>query len=85
MIGEGEAPLRRGGNGSVHERAFSAENGDVSRDRGNGGHWGSKVFVSRGGHENVVSVNSDILVKRSEEEGIEDFLSYLGGSGRHRW
>jgi hypothetical protein len=24
-------------------------------------------------------------VKWGEQEGVEDFLSYLGGSRRHRW
>ena len=84
MVGEGEAPLRHGGSGSVHERVFSAENRDVSRDWGDGGHRGSKVLASRGGDENIVGVNGDILMEWGKEEGIEDFLGYLGGSGRHR-
>ena len=84
VVGKGETPLRRGGSGSVHERAFGAENGDVSCDWGDGGHQGSEILASRGGDENVVGVDGDVLVKRGEEEGVEDFLSYLGGSGRHR-
>ena len=83
VVGEGEAPLCRGGSGSVHERAFSAENRDISCDWGDGGHWGSKSLASRGGDENIIGVNGDILVKQGKEEGVEDFLSYLGGSGRH--
>ena len=84
MIGEGETPLRRGGSGSVHERAFGTENGDVSCYGSISGHWGSEILVSRGGDENVIGVYSDILMEWGEEEGIEDFLSYVGRSGRHR-
>ena len=84
MVWKGETSLRRGGCGSVHKRAFSTENGDVSCDWGGGSHRGSEVFTSGGGDEDVVRVDGDIFVKRGEEEGVEDFLSYLGGSGRHR-
>ena len=83
VVRKGEAPLRRGGCGSFLERSLSAEDGDVSCDRSGGGHRGSKVFASRGGDEYVVRINGDVFVKRGEEEGIEDFLSDLGGSGRH--
>ena len=83
MIGEGEAPLRRGGCRSVLKRAFSAENRDVGRSRGSGGHRGSEVFTSRGSDEDVVGVNSDILMEWSEEESVEDFLGDVGRCGRH--
>ena len=84
MVWKGIAPLRRGGCGSIHERALSAENGDISCNRGGSVHRGLGGFVSRGGDENIVGVNGDVFVKRCEEEGVEDFLGYLGGSGRHR-
>ena len=83
VVRKGEAPLRHGGCRSVRERVFDAENGDVSRNRGGSGHWGSEVFASRGGDEYVVGINGDIFVKRGEEEGIEDFLSDLGRRRRH--
>ena len=84
VVREGEAPLRHGRSGNVHKRAFRAKNRDISRDWGGGGHQGSEILASRGGDENIVRVNGDILVKRGKEEGVEDFLGYLGGSGRHR-
>ena len=84
MVRKGEASLRRGGSGSIREGAFSTENGDISCNRGSGGHWGSEVLASRRGDKDVVGVDGDVLVKRGEEEGVEDFLSDLGGSGRHR-
>ena len=84
MVGEGETPLHRGGCGSIHKRTFGAEDGYIGRGWGVHGHWGSKVFMSWGGDKDVVGVNGDILVERSKEESVEDFLSDLGGSGRHR-
>ena len=84
MIGEGETPLCCSGSGSVHERAFGTENRDVSCYGGISGHWGSEILTSRGGDENVIGVYSDILMEWGEEEGVEDFLSDLGRSGRHR-
>ena len=83
VVRKGEAPLRRGGSGSVRERACCAEDGNISHCWGRGSHRGSKVFTSRGSDENVIGIDGDILMKRSKEEGIEDFLSYLGRSGRH--
>ena len=83
VVRKGKAPLHRGGCGSVHERALGAENGDVSCDWGSGVHRGSEVFASSGGDENIIRVNGNIFVKWGKEEGVEDFLSYLGGSGRH--
>ena len=83
VIREGEASLRGGGYGSACEGAFGAEDRDVSRDRGISGHRGSEVFAARRGDEDIVGVDSDILVKWSEEEGVENFLSDLGRSGRH--
>ena len=84
MVWKGETPLRRSGCRSVHERTFGTENGDVGCDWGGSVHRGLEVFMSGGGDEDVVGVDGDILVKWGEEEGVEDFLSYLGGSGRHR-
>jgi hypothetical protein len=83
VIGKGKTPLRHGRSGSVYERAFGAENGDVGHDWGTHGRRGSEVLTSGGGDEDVVGVDGDVFVKRGKEEGIEDFLSYLGGSGRH--
>ena len=86
VIGERETPLRCGGCRSVRERAFSTEDGYISRGWGSRGYRGSEVFTSRGSNKDIVRVNGDIFVERSEEEGVEDFLSDLGGSGRHcRW
>ena len=85
VVGKGKAPLHRGGCGSVRKRTLGAEDGDVSRDWGSGVHWGSEVFASRGGDKDVIRINGDIFVKRGEQEGVEDFLSDLGGSGRHCW
>ena len=84
MVRKGEAPLCHSGRGSVRERAFSAKNGDVGCNWGSRGHRGSEVLTSRGGDENIIGVDGDILVERGKEESVEDFLSYLGGSGRHR-
>ena len=84
VVRKGEAPLRCGRCGSVHERALGAENRDVSCDWGSGAHQGSEVFASRGGDENIVGVNGNVFVEWGKEESIEDFLGYLGGSGRHR-
>ena len=83
VVWKGKTSLRRGRCGSVSERTLGAENGDVSCDRGSGGHRGSEVFLSRGGDEDVVGVHGDVFVKWGEEECVEDFLSDLGGSGRH--
>ena len=85
MVRKGEAPLRRGGSGSIRERAISAEDGDVSRDWGSGVHRGSEVLASRGGDENVVGVNGNVLMEWGKKESVEDFLSYLGGGRRHSW
>ena len=84
VVWKGKAALHRGGCRSVHEGSFGAEDRDVGRDRRIGSHWGSEVFASRGGNEDIVGVNSDVLVKRGKEESVEDFLGDLGRSGRHR-
>ena len=84
VVWKGETPLRRGGCGSVHKRAFSAKNRDVSRNRGSGGHWGSEVFTSGGGNEDVVGVDGNIFVERGEEESVENLLGDSGRCGRHR-
>ena len=83
VIRNGEAPLCRGGCGSVHKGTFGAEDGHIGYSWGICGRRGLKVFTSRGGDEDVVGVNGDVLVERSKEESVEDFLSDLGGSGRH--
>ena len=83
MVRKGEAPLRRGGSGSVRKRATGAEDGDVGHDWGSGVHRRSEVLTLRGGDENVVGVNGNVLVKRGEKESVKDFLSYLGGGRRH--
>ena len=83
VVREGETPLHRGGCRSVCEGTFGAENGDVSRSWGRSIHWGSEVFAARGGDKGVIRVDGDILVERGKEEGVEDFLSYLGGRERH--
>ena len=86
VVWKGETPLRRGGDGSVGKRTTGTEDRDICRGWSGGGHWGSEVFSSRGGDENVVWVNGNIFVKRGEEESVEDFLGDSGRSGRHsRW
>ena len=84
VIRKGETPLCRSGCGSVHKRTFSTEDGYISRGWGICGHWGSKVFTLQGGDKDVIRVNGDVLMEQSKEESVEDFLSDLGGSGRHR-
>ena len=83
MIGKREAPLCRGGCGSVREGAVSAENGDVGCGWGRSIHRGSEVFMMGGSDKDVVRVNGDVLVEWGKEESVENFLSDLGGSGRH--
>ena len=83
VVRKGEASLRRGGSGSIREGAFSTENGDISCNRGSGGHWGSEVLASRRGDKDVVGVDGDVLVKWSKEESVEDFLGYSRRGGRH--
>ena len=84
VVGKGEAPLRHGGGGGIHERVFGAENRDISRGQGSGGHRGSEVLALGRGDEDIVGVDGDILMEWGEEEGIKNFLSYLGRRGRHR-
>ena len=83
VVGKGETSLRRGGCGSIRERTSGAEDGYIGCSGGVCGHWGSKVFTSWGSDEDVVGVNSDILMEWSEEESVEDFLGCPRGSGRH--
>ena len=85
VVRKGEAPLRRGRCGGVRKGTLGAENRDISCDWSSDVHWGSKVFTMGRGDKDVVGVNSNVLVKRSEEESVEDFLGDLGGSGRHCW
>ena len=84
VVWKGKASLRCGGSGSVCERAFSAEDGDIGRGWGGGSHRGSEVLASGRGDEHVVGIDGDVLMKRGKEESVEYFLSDLGGSGRHR-
>ena len=83
VVREREASLCCGGRGSVCEGASGAEDRDGSRDRGGGSYRGSEVFTSGRSHKDVVGVNGDVFVERGEKESVEDFLSDLGGSGRH--
>ena len=83
VVRKGETPLCRGGYGSVREGTFGAENGDVNHYRSSGGHWGSEVFVTRRGDEDIVGIDSDVFMKRGEKESVEDFLGDARGSGRH--
>ena len=83
VVREGEASLRRGRRGGVCEGASGTEDRDVSRARGIGGHRGSEVLAARGGDEDVVGVNGDVLVEWGKEKSVEDFLGYLRGGGRH--
>ena len=84
VVGEGETPLRRSGCRSICEGTFGAKDRDVGCDRGVGSHQGSEILVVRRGNKDVVGINGDVFVERGEEEGVEDFLSDLGRSGRHR-
>ena len=84
VVREGETSLRHGRCGSVLERTFGGENGDVSRHWGSGVHRGSEVFALRGGDENIVGIDGNVFVKRGKKESVEDLLGDLGGSGRHR-
>ena len=83
VVWKGKASLCRGGRGSVREGTSGAEDRDVGRDGGTGGHRGSKVFATRRSDEDVVGVDGNVLVEWGEEEGVEDFLSDLGRSGGH--
>ena len=83
MVRKGGTSLCRGGYGSIREGAFGAKDGDISRGWGVGVHWGSEVLVSRRSNENIIGVDGNVFVERGEKEGVKDFLSYLGGSGRH--
>ena len=74
----------RGGCRSVCKRTLGAENGDMGCDWGNGVHWRTEVLTAGRGDEDVVRVDGDVLMEWGEEEGVENFLSDLGGSGRHR-
>ena len=83
VVGKGEAALRGGGSGSIHERAFGTEYGDIGCDWGSGGHRGLEVLTSRGGDEHVVRIDGDVFVKWGKEKSVEDFLGYAGRCGRH--
>ena len=84
MIRKWETSLGRGGSGSVLKRVSSVENGDIGHNWSSGGHRGSEVFTSGRGDEDIVGVDGNVLMKWGEEEGVEDLLSYVGGSRRHR-
>jgi hypothetical protein len=83
VVREGETSLCCGRYGGVRQRTSGAEDGYIGCGWGSGGHRGSEVFTSGGSDKDVVGVDSNILVERGEEEGVEDFLGDLGGSRRH--
>ena len=83
VVREGETPLCHGRCGSVCQRTFGAEDGYIGCGWGICGHRGSEVFASGRSDEDVVRVYGDVLVEWGEEEGVENLLSDLGGSGRH--
>ena len=83
VVREGKTSLRRGRCGGICEGSSGTKDRDISRARGICGHRGSEVFTARGGDEDVVGVNGDILVKRGEEKRVEYFLGYARRCGRH--
>ena len=83
VVREGETSLRRSRCGTIRQRTSGTEDGYISRGWSVGGHRGSEVFASGRGDEDVVGVDGNVLVERGKKEGVEDLLSYLGGSGRH--
>ena len=83
VIRKGKTSLRCGGYGSVCKGASGAEDRDISRNGGIGGHRGSVVFATRRSDKDVVGVNCNVFMKRGEEESVEDFLGYARGCGRH--
>ena len=83
VVGKGETPLCRGGCRSVHERTLGAQNRDIGCGWGSSVHRGSEVFAMGRGDKDVIGIDGDVFVKRGEEESVEDFLGYLGRSGRH--
>ena len=83
VIREGEAPLRRGGCGSVFKGTSGIEDRDVGCTRIIRGHRSPEVLATGGSDEDVVGVNGNILVEWGEEESVEDFLGDLGRSERH--
>ena len=74
MVREREASLCRGRDWRIGKRLSSGEDGDVSRDGRIGRHQGSKVFLSRGGHKDIIRINGDILVEWGKKESVEKFL-----------
>ena len=84
VVREGETSLCRGRCGNVRQGSSGVEDGYIGRGWGIGGRRGSEVFASGGSDEDVVGVDGNVLVERGKEEGVEDFLSDLGGSRRHR-
>ena len=83
VVREREAALSRGGRGGIYKGTPGAKNRDIGCGRGTSGHRWPKVFASGGGDKYVVGVDGNVFVERGEEEGVEDFLSYAGRSGRH--
>ena len=83
MVGKREATLRSSGYGSVRQLSSGTKNGYIGCSWGVGSHRRSEVFASRRSDEDIVGVYSDVFVERGEEEGVENFLGDLGGSGRH--
>ena len=83
VVREREAALSRGGRGGIYKGTPGAKNRDIGCGRGTSGHRWPKVFASGGGDKYVVGVDGNVFVKWGEEEGVENFLGDLRGSGRH--
>ena len=83
MVRERETSLCHSRHWFSGEGSSGTKNGDVSRNWGVGGHWWSEFFASRSGDIDVVGVDGDIVMERGKKKGVEHFLSYAGGSGRH--
>ena len=85
VVREREASLCRGGRGSIRQGMSGAEDGYIGCSRGIGSYRGSEILASGRSNEDVVGIDGNVLVERGKEEGVEDFLSDLGRSRRHRW
>ena len=66
VVGEGKTPLRRSGCRSVCKGAFGAEDRDVGRAWGSGGHRGAEVFATRGSDKHVVGIDGNVFVEWGE-------------------
>ena len=68
MVREGEAALCRGGRGRALEGTLVGEDGNVGRGGTSDIHRRSKVFTARGGDEDIVGVDCDVVVEWGEKE-----------------